>query len=111
MKYETGVKDKYGNVAYDFVKVCKDMKRVVEGKIKFTKSLYHVFMQRFTIAHYDIHGWLYTYNGNWGALGQQLKHTWRYVGDLQYTPEDNKAIDDLALFLIENDKKKIPELL
>ena len=52
MKYETGIKDKYGNVAYDWIKVCKDMKRVIAGKIKFSKALYDVMSSRFTIAHY-----------------------------------------------------------
>ena len=110
MKYETGVKDKYGNTAYDFVKVCKDMKRVLEGKIKFSKALYHVFMQRFTIAHYDMYGWFCTYNGNWAMLGNELKHSFRYTGDLKYSEEDNKAIDDLAEFLIQNDSKELPEM-
>lgn len=99
MQYETGIKDKYGNVAYDWIKVCKDMKRMIAGKIKFSKALYHVMMQRFTIAHYDRHGWFNTYNGHWDQLAQQIDPAAAATGDLQLSEEDVNAIYELKAFL------------
>lgn len=99
MKYETGFKDKYGNSAYDWIKVCKDMKRMIAGKIKFSKSLYHVMSQRFTIAHYDRVGWFNTYNGNWDQLAEEINPTAAVTGDLQLSEEDVAALEELKAFL------------
>lgn len=109
MKYDTGIKDKYHNTKYDFVKVCKDMKRVVLGKLKFTKALYEVMSMRFTIAHYDMHGWLCTYNGNWAELARQISPWKATTGDLTISGEETLALEDLASFLYAHDKDEIPE--
>lgn len=99
MKYETGFKDKYGNRAFDWIKVCKDMKRMIAGKIKFSKALYDVMSSRFTIAHYDRYGWFNTYNGHWDQLAQQIDPAKAVTGDLQLSEEDVNAIYELKAFL------------
>lgn len=99
MKYETGFKDKYGNRAFDWIKVCKDMKRMIAGKIKFSKDLYDVMSSRFTIAHYNRYGWFNTYNGHWDELAQQISPARALTGDLQLSEEDVAAIDELKEFL------------
>lgn len=109
MKYDTGIKDRYGNSKYDFVKVCNDMKRVVLGKLKFTKSLYKVMSMRFTIAHYDMYGWLSTYNGNWADLARQISPWKATTGDLTLSGQETLALEDLSAFLYAHDKDEIPE--
>lgn len=99
MKYETGFKDKYGNRAFDWIKVCKDMKRMIAGKIKFSKALYDVMRSRFTIAHYDRRGWFNTYNGNWDQLAQEVDPARAVTGDLQLTIGEINAIYELKAFL------------
>lgn len=99
-KYETGITDSFNNSEYDFIRVCKDMKDVIRGKKKFTKSLYEVMSTHFTIAHYNMYGWLDYYNRNWGELADEL-HTMRY-GNLEMRPEYKQAIIDLKEFLRDN---------
>lgn len=102
MKYETGFKDKYGNRAFDWIKVCKDMKRVIAGKIKFSKALYDVMSSRFTIAHYDRYGWFNTYNGNWDCLAKQIHKHDACTGDLTISQEEENALFGLVHFLMVN---------
>ena len=109
MKYETGLTDQYGNRQFDWVKVCKDMKRVVQGKIKFSKALYEVMSLRFTIAHYDRKNWLYTYNGNWDLLAKQIGTAKACPGDLKISEEEANAIYDLRNFLFKNADAKAQE--
>ena len=110
MKYETGVKDRYNNRQFDWIKVCNDMKRVVSGKIKFSKSLYEVMSLRFTIAHYDRLNWLITYNGNWDLLAAQITFMKACPGDLMISQEEQDALTDLRHFLMVNADKKIQEV-
>lgn len=100
-KYETGVVDSHGNREFDYIKVAADMKDVVLGKRKFSKDLYEVMSLRFTIAHYNMFGWLDYYNGNWAELAQELGYH-RSYGDFLYKINQHKALDDLAGFLIEH---------
>ena len=99
MKYETGFKDKYGNRAFDWIKVCKDMKKVIAGKIKFSKALYDVMSSRFTIAHYDRYGWFSYYNGHWDQLAQEISPRRAATGDLEISEEEVTAIYELKAFL------------
>lgn len=101
-KYSLNNPDKHGNEDYDFVALANDMKKVILGKIKMNKHIYEVMMLRFTIAHYNMYGWIDTYNGNWAELGNELKNSFRFYGDYVYAQEQNKAIDDLAEFLIKH---------
>lgn len=108
MKYETGLKDKYGNRQLNFVKVFEDMKRVVLGKIKFSKALYNAMCLHFTIAHYDRYGWIHTYNGSWGMLANELEHTTTNYGDFTFSDEECSALVKLVNFLREHDTDVIP---
>ena len=102
-KYETGVKDNYGNREFDFTKAFNDLKQVVLGKKKFSKDLYEVMMLRFTIAHYNMYGWLNTYNGNWKSLADQI-YPRSYGG---FDCPDSKIFDDIQQFLTEHDTNKV----
>lgn len=99
-KYETGITDSHRNREFDFVRVCKDMKDVILRKKKFTKHLYEVMNLRFTIAHYDMSGWLNYYNRNRGELANELRIS--SYGDLEMRPEYKQAIIDLKEFLRDN---------
>ena len=98
-KYETGELDKYRNRNYDWEKVFKDLKKVVLGKMKMTNDLYTVMYLRFTIAHYNMLGWMLEYNGNWAALANVVNPT--AYGD--FLKPDSKPFDDIRKFLRHHD--------
>lgn len=62
------------NPIYDYKRVFRDLFLLVVLKRKklYTKDFYEVMYSRFTIAHYDWLGWINYYNGNWGALADDL---------------------------------------
>jgi hypothetical protein len=105
-KYETGVVDSHGNREFDLVRVFNDMQKVVKGKIKMSKSLYEVMYLRFTIAHYDMRGWIDYYNGNWCELANELCR-FNYYGDFEEDNEQAKAKRSLVEFLKQNHAKII----
>lgn len=111
-KYATGRVDKWHNHEYDYAKVFEDLKKVVLGKKKFTKDLYEVMYLRFTIAHYDMVGWFYTYNGNWGMLANEID-SMPYGG---FEGASRELVDDIRNFLnrhnsdIAGNKYNRPEL-
>jgi hypothetical protein len=99
MKYETGKTDSHGNRYYDWFKVCADMKKVVLGKIKFSKALYEVMNLRFTIAHYDRMGWLMYYNRNWAELAREIKQFPWYWGDIRLDQNETQELENFCTFL------------
>jgi hypothetical protein len=51
-----------GNTVYGFEALMKDVDRIVKGGVsKLTNALYHFFMMKFTIAHYNKAGWIQSY--------------------------------------------------
>ena len=51
-----------GNTVYGFNSIMKDFDRIIKGGVeKLTKKLYRFFHLNFTIANYDINGWIKTY--------------------------------------------------
>lgn len=103
-KYVIG-QDDYGNSRYDWRKVSEDMHKVIWGKKKFSKALYEVFMMRFTIAHYDIYGWVATYNKNWATLAREIEQKINWVDADAY--ERDIVLPCLVGFLKEHDKAEI----
>lgn len=102
-RYETGERDSHGNRDWNWAKVFADLKKVVLGKMKLGDDLYEVMYLRFTIAHYDRHGWLAYYDGNWGELADEIYcHPY---GDFD-TP-DPAVFDDIRKFLKYHHDKKI----
>lgn len=99
-KYETGEKDKWNNRQYDFAKVFNDLKKVVLGKAKFTQDLYDVMYLRFTIAHYNIIGWLQYYNGNWAELAEEIQNH-AFGG---FSASEEAPFEDIRKFLCFHDK-------
>ena len=97
-KYETGIKDEYGNREFDFRKAFADLKQVVLGKKKMTKDLYEVMYLRFTIAHYNMWGWMHTYNGNWGELADEIESV--PYGGFDGVPME--VVQDIKDFLYEH---------
>ena len=103
-KYAIG-KDEYGNSIYDWSKVAKDMKWVILGKKKFSKALYEVMFMRFTIAHYNLAGWVATYEKNWAALAREIELKMGWVDATRY--ERDIVLPDLVGFLKENNDMPI----
>lgn len=103
-KYAIG-KDEYGNSIYDWSKVAKDMKWVILGKKKFSKALYEVMYLRFTIAHYNLQGWVATYEKNWAALAREIEQHIGLVDATRY--ERDIVLPDLVAFLKENNNMPI----
>ena len=103
-KYAIG-KDDYNNYIYDWAKVSEDMHKVIWGKKKFSKALYEVMVMRFTIAHYNLYGWVATYNKNWATLAREIEHKINWAGANRY--ERDVTLPCLVAFLKENDKAEI----
>lgn len=99
-KYETGERDSHGNRNWDWKKVFADLKKVVLGKAKFTQDLYDVMYLRFTIAHYNIIGWLQYYNGNWAELAEEIQNH-AYGG---FSAPGEAPFEDIRKFLRFHDK-------
>ena len=106
-KYFTGEKDRYGNGYYDIIRICADMKSVVQGKKKMSKDLYEFWSMRFTIAHYNMQSWFNIYNGRWRLLGDEIRNGFRHCGDIRYTEDQNRALDQLVLFLYAHDEDRV----
>ena len=99
-KYEIS-KDENGNAIYNWKRVAEDMVYVVWGKRKLSKALYEVMVMRFTIAHYNLDGWLHTYNKHWGDLAKEIEHR---IGWLNCTlGEKEVTLPCLVAFLKEHD--------
>lgn len=70
-RYTIGFDDHHNNV-FDYEKVLKDIKDIFKGKKKWNRDLYEVMSLRFTIAHYNMEGWLWEYNGCWSRLANEI---------------------------------------
>lgn len=103
-KYVIG-KDEYGNSIYNWTEVAHDMKKVIWGKKKFSKALYEVMVMRFTIAHYNLAGWVATYEKNWAALAREIELKMGWVDATRY--ERDIILPDLVGFLKENNDMPI----
>jgi len=101
-RYETGRVDKYHNREYNWKVVFDDLKKVVLGRKKMTKPLYQALCH-FTIAHYNMWGWIDYYNGNWGELASELNpHPY---GD--FDASDRAPFDDIQNFLNQHSRNTI----
>lgn len=101
-RYETGRVDKYHNREYNWKVVFDDLKKVVLGRKKMTKPLYQALCH-FTIAHYNMWGWIEYYNGNWGELASELNP--RPYGD--FDAPDRAPFDDIQNFLNQHNRNTI----
>jgi len=102
-KYSIG-SDEHGNYIFDYNKVNKDMQAFIKGKKKFSVDLYDVMNLRFTIAHYNIYGWLSYYNGNWSMLADEIENT---IHCWHESEEQEKALKSLVAFLKKNNDIEI----
>jgi len=102
-KYETGIKDQYGNREFDYEKAFNDLKAVVNGTKPMSNDLYEVMNLRFTIAHYNKFGWLNYYNGNWAELAREIRPM-SYGG---FDRPNSAPFDMIKQFLEANDKTTI----
>jgi hypothetical protein len=94
-KYQVGERDSHGNRNFDYAKAFADLKQVVLGKKKMSKDLYDVMYLRFTIAHYNMLGWLHNYNGNWASLADEICLS--AYGD--FASPNPEPFDDIRRFL------------
>lgn len=78
------------------------MKKVVLGRKKMTKPLYQALCH-FTIAHYNMWGWIDYYNGNWGELANEI-YPRRYG---EFDAPDRAPFDDIQEFLMQHDRDVI----
>lgn len=101
-RYETGRTDRYHNPEYIWKNIFDDLKKVVLGRKKMTKPLYKALCH-FTIAHYNMWGWIDYYNGNWGELANEI-YPHRY-GD--FDAPDSAPFDDIQNFLRQHDRNTI----
>lgn len=98
-KYAIGT-DNHNNYIFDYTKVYKDMKDFLVGKKKMNKSLYDVMNLRFTIAHYNMFGWVDYYNGRWSLLAKEIQGALYWF---DHDSDDINTLQNLVNLLMEND--------